>query len=51
MHGRGFQVSEFRDPFLPADCSAGFFLSFTGSVKQAPQSNMFFTTYYLYDIL
>ena len=32
-------------------CSAGFFLSFTGSVKQAPEQNMFFTTYYLYDIL
>jgi len=32
-------------------CSAGFFLSFTGSVKQAPERNMFFTTYYLHDIL
>ena len=31
--------------------SAGFFLSFTGSVKQAPERNMFFTTYDLYDIL
>jgi hypothetical protein len=28
-------------------CSAGFFFSFTGSVKQAPAHNMFFTTYYL----
>jgi len=33
-------------------CSAGFLLSFTGSMKQAPEhNNMFFTTYDLYDIL
>ena len=32
-------------------CSAGFFLSFTGSGEAAPEHNMFFTTYYLYDIL
>ena len=32
-------------------CSASLFLSSTGSAKQAPEHNMFFTTYYLYDIL
>jgi hypothetical protein len=40
--------------FAPGEnyaCSAGFFLSFTGSVKQAPEHDMFFTTYELYDIL
>ncbi len=31
-------------------CSAGFLLSFTGPLKQAPEHNMFFTTYDLYDI-
>jgi hypothetical protein len=52
------QVSGLKKPrlcrFAPGEnyaCSAGFFLGFTGSVKQAPEHNMFFTTYYLHDIL